>query len=117
MYMILPSYINVPSILKIGPCMVNLSRQVGFNMCTSLYLGSSTYMKIHFKPISVLYTFQVTFNPETLKCCVCYERDRLAFLTPCGHLYCMVCDTNLESTQMSCAECRTSITGVGRLHA
>ncbi|XP_060584107.1 uncharacterized protein LOC132740261 isoform X2 [Ruditapes philippinarum] len=59
----------------------------------------------------------VTFNPETLKCCVCYERDRSAFLIPCGHLYCMVCATHLESTQMSCAVCRTSITGVGRLHA
>ncbi|KAH3823040.1 hypothetical protein DPMN_124835 [Dreissena polymorpha] len=58
----------------------------------------------------------VAFNRASLsKCIICMERDRTAFIMPCGHQYCMVCATHLESNSATCAFCRCKITGVGRL--
>lgn len=42
-------------------------------------------------------------------CNICEDRERNAFLDPCGHTLCMVCATEVMSRNQKCPVCRKSI--------
>ncbi|XP_060556976.1 uncharacterized protein LOC132717506 [Ruditapes philippinarum] len=83
---------------------------------TDVFLNSGTPTNVTTRAATFLRA-NVVFNRQsfTPKCTICMERDRNAFLIPCGHQYCMVCATHLEGTAAPCAFCRRVISSVGRL--
>ena len=48
------------------------------------------------------------------KCTVCYTRDVVAALTPCGHVFCASCAARAERTR--CHQCRSRVDTTMRIY-
>lgn len=53
---------------------------------------------------------------EVPQCSICMERERNAYLDPCGHTLCMVCATEVMSRNRKCPVCRKHLNKTGELY-
>ncbi|XP_052098764.1 uncharacterized protein LOC127733444 [Mytilus californianus] len=50
----------------------------------------------------------VTFSYDR-RCQICVDRERDAYLSPCGHTFCLVCALQVENMGQNCPSCRGEI--------
>ncbi|XP_052079866.1 probable E3 ubiquitin-protein ligase bre1 [Mytilus californianus] len=53
---------------------------------------------------------------EVPQCSICMERERNAYMDPCGHTLCMVCATEVMCRNRKCPVCRKYISKTGELY-